>query len=384
MVHGILKRIYRSLWSLRYVFPINSKKIVVVSYYGKGFSDNPKYIVNKLTEIRPDLKIYWAIKKKGYRASLPSNITPIKYKSVAYVYHMITAKVWLDNARKPQYEQKKASQIYIQAWHGSNAIIKKVEKDAQTKLSKEYINSAKNDAAQTDLMIAGSSFGKDKYRESFWYPDGEILSAGSPRNDVFFNNTEVIKDKVYKKFNLDKDIKFVLYAPTFKENHSIDANLLDFKKITDSLETRFGGKWILAIRLHPNIENGLANSNIGALDCIIDATNYDDMQELLVASSAMITDYSSSVFDYMLTKRPIFICAPDYEEYVAERGVYFDMRSLPFPYSDTEKSLCDSIVRFNEIEFDNMCTDFMKSIEVYDNGTASITVAQWIVDKLSL
>ena len=59
--------------------------------------------------------------------------------------------------------------------------------------------------------------------------------------------------------------------------------------------------------------------------------NYSDIQELMVSSDALITDYSSCIYDFMLSRKPGFIYATDADKYNNGRGLYYSLTSTPFP-----------------------------------------------------
>lgn len=381
MLRSLAKRIYRLLWLMRFLLPIDKKKIVIVCFRGRGFSDHPKYIVEALHEVRPDLKVYWAVSDSKYASGLPQYVRPVRIRTLAYVYHMVTARLWIDISRKPIYERKRTGQLYMQVWHTGNACLKKVERHAEDKLSSVYLADAIADAKQIDVMVSGSRFTDECFRDGFWYPEGEILSVGSPRNDVLFASGSEIKNRVHRLLGVDVETNFALYAPTFRNDNSVATYFLDFQGIVDALETRFGGSWKVVLRLHPNVAKESFRLGIEDSVSVIDATHFDDMQELLVACDVLITDYSSSVFDYMLTKRPIFTHATDYEAYVDERGLYFDLRRLPFYFSDSTEQLLTNIRNFEQASFQEDCSQFMLEQGFYDDGDASERVVEWILEN---
>lgn len=382
MLRLIAKRLLRWLWPVLFLFPIDKSKIVVVSFHGRGFSDHAKYVIASLLVARPDLNVYWAISDPRYAQGLPASVHTVKYRSMAYAYHLATAGLWIDNSRKGAYARKRSRQLYMQLWHAGNACLKKVEKHAEEKLPKHYVVDAKIDAKQIDVMVSGSTFTDDCFRDGFWYPDGEIIPAGSPRNDIFFHGkTQAITNKVRETLGLPEE-RIVLYAPTFRAGNSLETYFLDFDRIVESFESQFGGRWKVVLRLHPNVAKESLKLGLEQSDCVVDATYYDDMQELLVSADALITDYSSSVFDYILTKRPVFIHATDYEVYLKERGLYFDLRNLPFRFSETSDELAENIERINLETYQEGCARFMREQGFYDDGRASEKVVEWISSRL--
>ena len=108
------------------------------------------------------------------------------------------------------YLRKRCGQKYVMTWHSSMGI-KKVEKDVEDYLLPQYIESAQYDSSICDLILSGCSYRTEVIRRAFWY-DGEILEKGTPRNDMLFVSQKTFKDKICKKYNLNPDMKILLYA----------------------------------------------------------------------------------------------------------------------------------------------------------------------------
>jgi CDP-glycerol glycerophosphotransferase len=361
-----------------FLFPIKKNKIVFCSNYGSGYGDNGKYIVEEIVRQKMNYDIVWILKRELIeRTQLPEKIRITKYGSLKALYELATAKIWIDNSRKTIYPPKRKNQFYIQTWH-SPLRLKKIEKDAESTLSREYIENAKRDSKNCDLMISGCNFSWEIYRNSFWY-DGEILKLGTPRCDLFFSKNRNKKEKVIKALGLKNKAKLILYAPTFRNKVSADFYIFEYEKILEALKIKFGGEWKLLIRLHPNVAS-LANL-IEYNNNVINATSYDDMQELLCASDILITDYSSSMFDMAIAGKVCFLYGKDVEEYrKKEREMYFDFSELPFDFAESFQELNDAIMNFNEEEYTNKIRKFFETIGLYENGTAS----KQLVSKIKL
>ena len=365
---------YYFLW----VLPVKRNKIVVSSYFGKGYGDNGKYIVNKLLENDTELDIVWFLKKEMIKnQNSPDKVRTVRYGSLRSLYEMATAGVWIDNTRKVLSPPKRKNQFYIQTWH-SPLRLKKIEKDTEEVLSDSYIHRAQTDSKNCDLMIAGCDYSYDIYRNSFWY-DGEILKCGTPRCDIFFKESSEYKEKVCNYYKIDKDVNLILYAPTFRNIGGAEKYSLDYQKITVAASKKFGGRWKILFRLHPNIS--FLSSSIALNDNCINATFYDDMQELLAASEILITDYSSCMFDMAIAGKKCFIHAIDLGDYlIKEREHYFRICELPFPFSDNEKKLVSNIIDFDSAEYKKNLEKFGRKVNFYEKGTASQKLAE-IIDK---
>ena len=364
----------RVLWQFFCILPVRKNKIAVQSYYGGGYLCNPKYIVEELLKRGLDCEIYWTVREKGDLNKLPPELKQVKLDSAREIYEMCTSKIWIDNSRKWSYVKKKKSQFYIQTWHASMGL-KKVEADAGDSLDTGYIIAAKKDSKMANLFLSGCRFQSNNFKEAFWY-DGEILEAGIPRNDILFQKDSGLKAKVCKELGIREEEKILLYAPTFRKDFSMDCYALDYEKIRRVLSEKFGGSWHVLVRMHPNLLTRSYSVDLGS-GGITDATRYHDMQELLSVSDVLITDYSSSSFDFSLVNKPCFLYVPDLEEY--DRGTYFKVEDLPFPYALTNEDMAKKIYEFNEEEYLNDIKNFDKEfVGSFEKGQASATVADYI------
>lgn len=344
-IFSIIKKLYIRL--LKY-YKIDNKKIVFDNFNGKGFGCNPKYIALELIKENVDCKMIWLVEDMSLE--MPQEIKKVKRGSLKSFYELATAKIWIDNVRNYKGIEKKKNQYYIQTWHGSLAL-KKVEKEVESMLSKSYVEEAKKDGQITDLMISDSFFATNRYSKNFWY-NGEIKEIGIPRNDIFFSDDNYkIKEKVYEYYNIEKDKKIIIFAPSFRnDENNVEAYLFDFNLIKNAIEKKFENKYVFLIRLHPNIS--FLGSKLDNIQGVINATSYQDMQELLVAADICITDYSSIMFDFAMMYKPVLLFCKDFEDYINnERGLEFNLKDLPFKISKNENELIDTINNFDEEKY---------------------------------
>jgi CDP-glycerol glycerophosphotransferase len=357
------------------IFPVQKNKIFFQNFNGKGYGDNPKYIAQEIIRRGLDYKLVWAVRKQ-YNANFPKEILTVNFKSIRAIYEESTAIIWIDNCRKQPYVRKRKKQYYIQTWHGGPSfVLKKIERDVKNSLSPYYCNQAIRDSSLVDLLISCERNKQAVYRHTFWY-NGEIMESGSPCLDLYFTGKHGIKEKVYAHFNLEANTKIVLYAPTFRDNFDSAVYDVNFTAILSYLTHSTGSKWVFLVRLHPEIA-GKADC-ITYNDSIINASHYDDVQELMLASELLISDYSGTMLEFMMTGRPIFLYAKDYNEYLTERNFYINLEELPFPLAKTNAELLQNIAQFDNAVYKIKLEEFKKYIGIIDDGNASTKV----VDKI--
>lgn len=168
-----------------------------------------------------------------------------------------------------------------------------------------------------------------------------------------------------------------MYAPTFREDGDMSCYSLDFEKLIKTVSEKFGGKWVVMMRLHPRLVN-LMQDFAGNKDFIIDATNYSDIQELMVSSDALITDYSSCIYDFMLSRKPGFIYATDVDKYNNGRGLYYSLTSTPFPVASNNDEMIKNIENFDYETYKDGVEEFLKGKGCIDDGHASERVVELI------
>lgn len=364
-------------WNLGRILPVQNNKIVVTSFYGRGYGDNFKPVVAELLDRGEKLDIVWLTADAAAAKSLPPGVRAVSNTNWNRIRELCTAKVWLDNCRKGA-RVKKAGQWYLQTWHGF--ALKRIERDAVDALPAGYAQYAARDSSQIDLIVSNSALMTKIYQESFWY-SGEVAEFGSPRNDVLFAPSADVREKVCRALHLPHGCSIALYAPTFRSDESMDAYCVDYARLQKALSTRFGGHWAVLIRLHPNV---MAKAKDLYFDGVttFDATRYDDMQELLAAADAVISDYSSLMFDYGLTKRPCFQFAVDIEAYQKDRNFYFPLSKMPFPLAEDNDALEQAVLQWNREEAEKAWDDFCEEFGIREDGKAAERCADWILEKM--
>lgn len=373
----LLRILRRAFWIFCRLFPVKRNKIVFQSYYGRGYSDNPKYIAEKLRESEKNLDFVWVTNGKE-KPEVPEGFRVVLFRSFKYIYEMSTAKIWVDNSRK-EYCIKKKNQYYMQTWHGGFAF-KKVERAVETELAPCYVKQAKRDALQTDVMLSNCNALSKVYREDFWY-SGEIMQKGLPRNDRLFNFTDEDAKNIRAKLGIGNDTRVLLYAPTFRKKLGLQAYTLDYERCCKALEKRFGGKWKILLRLHPNIFAAADNISFDER-FVINASHYPDIQDLYIVSDFLITDYSSVIFDFALLKRRAAFYADDIDDYMSDRGVYISLFDLPFEVCQNNDDAEKMILMFDDERYSEKLNEFFEEQEFSDNGTAASSATEWILKHM--
>ena len=363
------------IYSFMKILPIDNSKIVFSSYFSTKYNDNPRAIFERILKDHPEYHYYWLM--RDTKVLIPG-ATVIKAGSLSGLYHLATAKCWVDNSRKRAWVSKRKQQFYVQTWHAGIAF-KRVEKDVEEHLPKLYVKAAKNDSKMADVFISGSKWQTESYKKSFWY-NGEVFESGLPRSDIFFEEPKDYKEKVYKYFGIEKSYHLLLYAPTFRVNETLSCYDIDYKRILDALREKFNCNWKILVRLHPNISK--KQTFIKYDEDIINASNYQDINELIVSSSILISDYSSCLFDAMEARKIVLLYANDIDDYMNDRGMEFSLREIPFPLATNNDELETIINDFDLCKYQEQVDLFSKQLGIMDDGKSSERVADYILSHI--
>uniref|UniRef100_UPI000AB2423D CDP-glycerol glycerophosphotransferase family protein n=1 Tax=Clostridium sp. NkU-1 TaxID=1095009 RepID=UPI000AB2423D len=295
---------------------------------------------------------------------------------------MTTAKAWVDNSRKAYGTAKRKKQLYIQTWHAALEF-KPVGKFRGKLFPRIAYLVSEYDSKLADYVTSNSEWCTKLYPEMLLY-NGDIIKTGSPRCDIFINRREEIYQYIRERYHMPQDAKIVLFAPTFrggsqKGNRQVftEESTIDFKRLVNALERKFGGTWFVFLRLHPQLAAQLAQFPLAkGIANTIDVSQADDMNELAAASDVLITDYSSSAFDVINMYLPVFLYADDLEQYTGERGrLMWDMYSLPFSVAKDNDELVENIAKFDVEKYKKKIDEFSQEHGVLEDGHASDRVA---------
>ncbi len=351
------------------LLPIKNNKIFIDNFGGLGFSDSPKYLVLELQK-KEKYDIYWKLN------NIDDNIVPvhkIKNKTILEFVCFYTSKFIISNVRLPLYLKKRRKQIYIETWHGGIAF-KKIGfsgNNLRFLNKKNILHSAKS----ANYYVSNSDFCSNMYRKDFKYK-GPILEIGLPRNDIFFNITNEKIKQLKSLLKINNNTKIVCYAPTFRDNGSIDFFNLNFKKILDILKNKTNDDWKFILRLHPEMLK--FKEKLSFEDALLVTDDVMDIYETLCITDFLITDYSSIIFEYFYLDRPICLYVPDYYNYNKDRGLNFELDKLPFPHAYNFNDLIDLIDKFDIESYKIMLTDFKKGFKIFDDGNAAKRLVEFI------
>lgn len=374
------------------IFPVQQKKIVFSAFEGGGYGCNPKYIaeefIRRIHEENKNYELVWLV--NDLTKKFPVEIHKVKNTLLNRAYHLSTAKVWVDNARKNYGTRKRKGQLYIQTWHGQVGL-KPVGKLRGKSFSKIAQIVTKADAELVDYFLVDSIWTKDMFARSF-YGENFVLT-GSPRCDVLLREKKSKYFEIRKRWGIPQDAKIFMYAPTFRggsqskvRNISENQISLDFERLFQALKEKFDGEWYGLLRLHPQISTNqeymLGESQFTRL---FDISKEADMYEYLAATDIFISDYTSAESEAALINIPVFIYADDLDLYIRDRGNFvFDIyREIPYPVAKNNDELVCNIKYFNRDVYQESVKNFFEKIGMFEDGYASERVVKLIQNYIN-
>ena len=372
----------------RKVMPVDQKIILFESGIGKQFADSPRYIYEEIVKRNLDYKKVWVC-NKNVRFSDVENTIRINRLSPSYYYYLARAKVWINNQNFPTYIKKRKETTYLQTWHGTP--LKKMLHDIENVMGRTdgYIDRVTSAIKNWDYLISPSEYATNAFKSAFKYK-GEILEVGYPRNDIFYqNNKDSLINTVISRLNLPEDKKIILYAPTFRDNQTSQKNKFRFDIEMDlhRMKEVLGDQYIILLRMHVVVSNKIKlDEDLEGF--VMDVSNYPEMQELLLISDILITDYSSVMFDFANTKRPMIFYTFDFETYRDDvRGFYLDFETeAPGPLVKTTEEIINSIQKIKEVEqnYEEKYELFYNKYCNLEDGKASERVLDLLISKNQL
>lgn len=356
--------------------PMRRRLVVFESHLGRQYSDSPRAIYEEMRRQGLDFEAVWSY--TGRPEGFPSDATLVRRWSLPYLRALARAEFWIDNQSYPLKLTKRPGTTYLQTWHGS--ALKRMGFDEPGWKLKTRAGQAEQQRTldRFDHFLIRSEHDVRTLAKAFRLREKVLLRVGYPRNDALVQaRTTAQRPSLAAELGIPADKKVLLYAPTFR-HHGQRRFTLPFD--VERFAGTFGDEYVLLVRAHYLNHVVLPPSVRGR---VIDVSAHHDVTPVLALADALITDYSSVMFDYALLDRPMLFFTYDYEEYVHEgRGTYFDLlERAPGPIVRTEDELhCvlrESSLDEQTIKYAAARERFTADFGEYDKGAA----AQSVVDQ---
>lgn len=357
---------------------IKNNRIIFNSLTGGNYMEytcNPKYIYEYLQEENGEkYEIIWAFAyPEKYQFLEEQGVRLVKHFTWQTFYYLMTSKVVVTSGSYVPWVSFRSGQTVIHTWHGGGAYKRLDNGSEDVKKMVEWRNAVAG--SHVTLFVTSSrEFTKHVIRGAFAY-QGEILQAGMPRNDFLVRGETSRAEKAVRKYyEIEEKARILLYAPTYRENGTYER--LNLQKVLKHLEKSTKENWICLERFHRyEAEEQFAADKTGEIK---NAADYPEMQELLAAADVLITDYSSSIWDYSFLKRPCFLYVPDLAEYRSKRGFYIDIADWQIPYAQSEEELLEQLEQIWSINWKERMETHHRKLGCQETGQAAESVVKYI------
>ena len=344
--------------------------VFLESYRGRSAACNPRGIGRALAEVRPSTRQYWSV----VDGSVPIPDGSIRLIEGSREWWRVrgSARVLVVNDWLRKRFRKRPHQHVLQTWHGST--LKRLARDRPDAGIRTRI-AARREGRRWDVLLVQNEFSAKHLASAYAFRRRAVWVEGYPRNDVLRRPEHA--PEIRARLGLDDMTRIVLYAPTWREDRDTIIDHLDVAAFAEAL----GPDHVLLVRGHSSTwEHGHDHAATG----LVDVTGYPDVSDLLLIADVLITDYSSVMFDWVSTGRPIVFYVPDLERYTGElRGFYADLLSeAPGPVVETAGDLLRAVVHASarRDQHADGIRAWQERFTEHDDGNAGRRVVQRMLD----
>ncbi|WP_305787559.1 bifunctional glycosyltransferase/CDP-glycerol:glycerophosphate glycerophosphotransferase [Symbioplanes lichenis] len=316
--------------------------VLFESFGGRQYSDSPKAMHEELLRRGLPLEAQYVTVRDG-QAATPDSLTPARLGGTEWYEALATARYIVTNSHLPDWFQRRPGQVVVQTWHGTP--LKRIAFDVTDvkHADRDYLTRVAKETPNWTFLVSPNRFSTPILQRAFRFP-GEMLESGYPRNDILFQNDPATIASIRRHVGVPEGKRAILYAPTWRDDEFYGQGRYKMSMQLDLAAARrmLGDDHVLLVRRHPNVVDPIPDDGSGF---VIDVSTYPDMADLLCITDVLITDYSSVMFDFANTGRPILLFTYDLEHYRDKlRGFYFDFESeAPGPLLMTSDDVIKSL-----------------------------------------
>ncbi|WP_330266558.1 bifunctional glycosyltransferase family 2 protein/CDP-glycerol:glycerophosphate glycerophosphotransferase [Streptomyces griseorubiginosus] len=354
--------------------PVREDRAVFAVYGGRGHGCNPGALEEAFRSLAPHIRTAWAADPEHHR-TIPTATRRLTPDTAAYWTALARSKYLVNNTDFDRRLVKRPGQVLVQTQHGTP--LKHMGLDLQERPAAAGnldFAAMLRGADQWDYLVSPNRHATLTWERAL--PGGyTVLPYGHPRNDVFQRATSEDVRRLRESLGVPEGTVAILYAPTHRDYRRTQRTTLDLERLL----RRLGPRFVVLARAHHRHGGPLAPASTPR---VIDVSDHPSVESLCLASDALVTDYSSLMFDYAGLDRPIVIHADDREAYEAARGTYFDLRSFaPGAIARSEDELIDIFAtgHWRGSRSTQLRSAFRERFCPYDDGRAAERVVRHVV-----
>ena len=344
------ERLQRGVYRRARRAPVTSV-VLLQTWGGKKFADNPRALVESLPAAWSESTVVVVVSDRSIR--VPEPFGTVIAGSRDHYEQLARARLVISNDTMPFPYVKRPGQRYLQTWHGTP--LKRIGLDIPRIRfrNRNYVQELRTEAASWDWLVSQNRYSTEIFRRAFAY-DGQIIECGYPRNDLLTDQDQVRRqarrEAARRWLDIRADQTAVLWAPTWRDDVHAAGGGYGTSLLVDRAQVQAILPDNTILLLHGHHLAGAAQTHLGRDDLVRDVSSYPDVRDLILASDALLTDYSSIMFDYALTGRPMIFFVPDLAHYAQIRGLYLDLATVaPGPVVSTLDELADALRSLSSI-----------------------------------
>jgi CDP-glycerol glycerophosphotransferase (TagB/SpsB family) len=315
-------------------------RIVYVTFRGH-FSDSPRALYEALLARGTDAQHTW-LSAPHTLPSFPSDVETVEFGSAASLTALERADLVISNDHIPLDWEKRPGTTYLQTWHGT--MLKRIHRDVLW-APEGRLDYLEHDIARWDLLLSPNPVSTPRLRGAFGY-QGPVHETGLPRNDILLSpQRDEVRARVRAELGIPDGKTAVLYTPTWRDDLVFEGRGgrdFHFPIDIDAFTEQLGEDQVLLLRLHNMVSSRLETAPGSP---VRDVSAWADIRDLYLAADALVTDYSSTMFDFAITGKPIVFFTYDLDDFRDRvRGFYFDLAEVaPGPMLSTSPELLDAL-----------------------------------------
>ncbi|MGW7528586.1 CDP-glycerol glycerophosphotransferase family protein [Streptomyces sp. NPDC054783] len=304
--------------------PLDDNLAVYCAYWGRGYACNPAAIHARARELAPHIRSVFLVEADQAHA-MPDDVEYAVIGSRRYWEVLARAKYLINNANFAEGIVKRPGSVHLQTQHGTPLKTMGVDQSPYPVVAARSGSFTRllGRVDRWDFNLSANRHSTQMWERAFpgaW----EALEYGYPRNDVYYTATAEDVARVRRELGVPEGRTAVLYAPTHRDHHTGFEPGPDLEAFCEAA----GEDVVVLLRAHYFYDRGAAKRS-GRISRVIDVTAHRSSEDVCLAADALVTDYSSIMFDYANLDRPIVVYADDWDVYRETRGVYFDLPAEP-------------------------------------------------------
>jgi CDP-glycerol glycerophosphotransferase len=354
--------------------------VLYESFGGQAYSDSPRAVHEELVRRDAPFEHLWVVRDAAYR--VPATAVGVRELSKEYYAAYARARYVVANDYWPRWPSRRSEQTWLQTWHGAPLKRHGHDLEDRPKAVREYRRALGQGDGSWQYVVSPGAFATPILERAFPFR-GEVIETGLPRSDrLFRSDRDRIAGEVKRRLGLPGGKRVILYAPTYRDHLRVRGGyalgpLLDL----EALRSALGQDYVVLMRKHRLMVGTLRAETDG----IVDVTAFPDLTELLLAVDVLVTDYSSAIFDFAATGRPIVFFVPDLETYRDEiRGFSIDFeQDAPGPLLRTTEDVVEAVRRPEELRaayrerYDAFTATYLSLVDGRASGRVVERVFHW-------